>query len=219
MKAVVIDNLPRTSRVFELVVERNGIDFTPGDSISIFSQDESESRPYSLTSGADESVLRFIIQTLPGGEVSTYLSQRRPGDIVTLSDPFGWFHPGRNLNGDPMVFIATGTGIAPFLSYFRTYPERPPVMCLFGVREMADAFDLDLLLHACPLQLAVSRENGHSHHCGRVTDLLSRIPIEPETHFYLCGLDAMIDEVTEKLEAMDVDFVRIHREVFFHAAP
>jgi len=52
---------------------------------------------------------------------------------------------------------------------------------------------------------------------GRVTDLLDRQQYGPDTHFYLCGLDAMIDEVTTWLESHDVDPTRIHREVFSHA--
>ncbi len=33
--------------------------------------------------------------------------------------------------------------------------------------------------------------------------------------YYLCGLDAMIDEVSQSLQQRGVHFTRIHREVFF----
>lgn len=39
----------------------------------------------------------------------------------------------------------------------------------------------------------------------------------PKLHYYLCGLDAMIDEVSDWLEQQQVDYANIHREVFFYA--
>jgi len=41
------------------------------------------------------------------------------------------------------------------------------------------------------------------------------VKFEESMHFYLCGLDAMIDEVSDWLEEYGVDFTNIHREVFF----
>ncbi len=208
----------RTSKVFELTVERNGVEFTPGDSFAIFAGDGNESRPYSVASGTDEPTLRFLIQQLPDGIVSNYLSELRPGDKIRLSEPFGWFHPGKNTSDEPLVFIATGTGIAPFLSYLRAYPDKGPVVCLYGVRYFEDALDLDFLKSSCDVRLVISREDGHIYHKGRVTDLLPSLDLLAGTHFYLCGLDAMIDDVSAWLEGTGgIDFSHIHREVFFHA--
>ena len=208
----------KTSKVFELTVKRNGLQFTPGDSVALFSEDESDSRPYSISSGINEPVLRFLIQRMPKGNVSDYLSSLGPGKTIRISEPFGWFRPGHNIDDQPFVFIATGTGIAPFMSYFYAYPEKPPQVLLYGVRWLEDAIDLSYLQSCCPVKLAISRESVPSFTHGRVTDVLPTIPFKPETHFYLCGLDAMIDEVTAWLENSKVNFSRIHREVFFYAS-
>ncbi len=207
----------KTPIVFELIIDRNGIEFQPGDSISIFSADESQSRPYSIASGTKETGIRFLIQKLPGGELSNWLASLQPGDKIFHSKPYGWFRPGQNINGEPFIFIATGTGIAPFLSYMRAFPEKPPGYCLYGVKKVCDALELELLRSQCEVKLAVSRENGHQHHCGRVTDFLAEVKLRSDLHFYLCGLDAMIDEVSDSLEKKGVDFAKIHREVFFYA--
>jgi len=157
---------------------------------------------------------------MTGGVLSTYLAARQPGDVVQFSEPFGWFRPGQSHDtGQPFVYIATGTGIAPFLSYLRSHPGPPPPRCLYGVRQYQDAVLVELLQERCQLDLAVSRETVAGHHHGRVTDLLGNLPIEPTTHFYLCGLDSMIEETTDWLEEHDVDYMNIHREVFFHASP
>ena len=216
----IIDLIWKTPNVFELLVERRGLAFTPGDSVAIAHSGGSESRPYSMASGAEEEVLRFLIQVMPNGLVSNDLANRQPGDSVLLSAPFGWFHPGRHSNGRPVVFVATGTGIAPFLSYLRTYPEPAAPVCLYGARRAEDLLECEVLRTGCTeLHLAVSREDHPHYPHGRVTDLLTSLSFATGTHFYLCGLDAMIEDVTALLEERGVHFSHIHREVFFYAAP
>ncbi len=203
----------KTDTLFELVLERGTFKFEPGNCVAIFNL-EDESRPYSISSGMDEDVLRFLIRSVPDGSVSLWLAERQPGDKVQVSDPFGWFRPGQS--DQDSVFIATGTGIAPFLSYIRSSPERLPLACLYGVGLAEETFALDEL-KACPnFQLAVSRETVDSCFHGRVSGLLENLPLSPEIHFYLCGLDVMIDEVSNWLEQHGIDYVQIHREVFFY---
>jgi len=203
--------------VFQLVLERDGMDFQPGDCFAI-SNPNRVSRPYSASSGSKEPYLRFVIRRMPNGQVSQWLAARTRGDEVDISLPFGWFRPGTNgASSDPCVLVATGTGIAPFLSALRSCPDLQPLVCLYGVRCLADAVGLDYLRERCPLRLCVSREYAPPHHHGRVTDLLTEIPLAEHTNYYLCGLDAMIDEVSGWLEQHGVHFARIHREVFFNA--
>ena len=203
--------------VFELVLERDGMDFQPGNCFAI-SNPQGVSRPYSASSGTDEPNLRFVIRRMPGGAVSEWLAARVPGDEIEISQPFGWFRPGYGGEpGEPSVLIATGTGIAPFLSALRSLSELKPLVCLYGVRSLADAVQLAYLRDRCRVELCVSREKAPPHHHGRVTDLLSAIPREERTNYYLCGLDAMVDEVSQWLQERGVHFTRIHREVFFNA--
>lgn len=203
--------------VFELVLERDGLDFQPGNCFAI-SNLKGVSRPYSASSGTNEPHLRFVIRRMPGGAVSEWLAGRVPGDKIELSSPFGWFLPGYGGEpSDPSVLVATGTGIAPFLSALRSFPDLKPAVCLYGVRSLADAVGLDDLRGRCPFRLCLSREEAPPHHHGRVTDLLSEIPRQERTNYYLCGLDAMIDEVSQWLQRRGVHFARIHREVFFNA--
>ena len=209
--------------IFELVLDRRGIEFEPGDCFAIY-HPRRVSRPYSTTSGTGEPCLRFLIRQVQGGRLSGWLAERQPGDEVTVSEPFGLFRPGKEHgDGGPCVFIATGTGIAPMLSALRSRPELHPAACLWGVRRLADAVELEYLAERCPLTVCVSREavpatEGSSmHHHGRVTDLLDRIPHLPATQYYLCGLDVMIDESSNWLERHGISPNQIHREVFFYA--
>jgi ferredoxin--NADP+ reductase len=216
MDELMVDRLRWLSPdLFELSLERRGTPFTPGDCLALYGS--GTSRPYSIASGVDEDVLRFVVRRIPGGVVSTYLASREPGQRLRVSAPFGWFRPTRGgAAGVDSVFVATGTGVAPFLSALRSDGEESPVF-LYGVRLGADAVALPFLRERCKLSLAVSGERVPGHHYGRVTELLEELPRAPDIHYYLCGLDAMIDEVTHWLESREVDPTRIHREVFFHA--
>ena len=203
--------------VFELQLERGDLAFVPGDCLALYTADGRVSRPYSLASGTGEDVLRFVIRRMPGGVLSPYLGERQPGDLVRVSPPFGWFRPGEHDGRRPYVFIATGTGIAPFLAHYRSRPGRLPAACLYGARTASDLVDRAWLA-GLGVTFAVSREPSAGCHHGRVTDLLAQLPITPDTDVYLCGLDAMIDEVTVKLEARGLSLAQIHRECFFNAS-
>lgn len=214
----VIEVLEHGPGIRELVVERRGLAFTPGDCVALFADDGETSRPYSIASGTQEDVLRFLVRRVDGGEVSPHLCSRTQGDPLRMSPPFGWFRPGAAPRGTPYVFLATGTGIAPFLSCLRSHPHAAPEVCLYGVRYRVDAVDVGWLESRCDLRLAVSREDGAGCHRGRVTGLLDQVPLGPEHHYYLCGLDTMIDEVTGWLEGKGISITRIHRECFFNAS-
>lgn len=199
----------QTPDLFTLHVARAGMAFTPGDCVALFN-DRGDSRPYSIASGTHDDHLEFLIRRMPGGEVTSWLANLRPGDALNISQPFGWFRPG------PGTFIATGVGIAPFLSVLRSNQEIRPT-CLYGLRHVQDALHLDLLHQHTNLHLAVSREAAPNTHHGRITDLLEKIPAAPNASYYLCGLDAMITDVSTYLATRGIPPAHIHREVFFHA--
>jgi len=201
--------------LFVLSLERNGLEFEPGDCVALNTA-SGQSRPYSIASGNREDTLRFVIRKMAGGEVSPWLMNRKPGDVVEVSPPFGWFRPGQDIADAPFVFIATGTGIAPFLAYRNSFSQKPPVCLLYGIRREADAVGLDRLADWCDLRLAVSREKTPAYHHGRLTGLLDGLSVASGTHYYLCGLESMIAETSSWLEHQGVDLFHIHREVFFH---
>lgn len=209
----IISVTPVNNDLFILSATRNGMEFIPGDCVAIYT-DGDKSRPYSIASGSQEDALQFVIRMMDGGEVSPWLMDRKPGDSIRISPPFGWFRPGQDIGEAPFIFLATGTGIAPFLAYMETF-EKPPLACLYGVRQEADAIGFSNLRNFCPTRLTVSREKTGHHH-GRLTDLLSELPQHDEMHYYCCGLESMVNEVSKQLQAAGVELSRIHREVFFH---
>jgi ferredoxin--NADP+ reductase len=203
--------------VYEISLERNGLQFVPGDCVAIFGADGVGSRPYSIASGQRDEHLSFLIRRMPGGEVSDYLPRLQPGDSVKLSPPFGWFRPGETAGHTPFVFIATGTGLSPFLSHLRSRPDSPPRQILHGVRRREDLVEPDALQKITGTLFALSREEAPGFFHGRITGMLDRLFVAPDCHYYLCGLDDMIDEMTRALEARGLPLRQIHRECFFNA--
>ena len=140
--------------------------------MALFGPDGRVSRPYSIASGTGEDILRFLIRRMPGGEVSEYLAGLQPGDQVRVSPPFGWFRPGEHAGQRPFAFLATGTGVAPFMSYLRSPGAVRPAAFLYGVRQADNRVDTDWLAKVGGVQCAVSREAVDGCHHGRITGLL-----------------------------------------------
>lgn len=208
-----------TRDLFELKIERDSLEFIPGDCVSIFHPSEKISRPYSIASGTNEPHLSFLIRCMPEGVMTRWLAELKPGDEISISPPYGWFRPGEAAeNGHPFVFVATGTGIAPFLSYLRSFPEKAPVGVYYGIKTLSEAVGAREINKNCPLHLAISREKQPEYFYGRVTQLLEMNKVNPDAHYYLCGLDSMIEDVTRLLESKGVSSFNIHTEVFFHAS-
>ncbi len=51
---------------------------------------------------------------------------------------------------------------------------------------------------------------------GGSPEMLDQVPLAADIHYYLCGLDTMIDEPSAWLESHDVVYTQIHREMFFY---
>ena len=84
------------------------------------------------------------------------------------------------------------------------------------LQRQADAFNLAELQAAGTLKRALSREAAGDHFHGRITGLLGQVPLAADSHYYLCGLDTMINETNRWLEAHGIAYPQIHREIFFY---
>lgn len=225
-----------TPELFEISLERGDYSFETGECAVLFNE-AGDSRPYSMASAPGDAALSFLVRRMPNGALSDWLADRKPGDIVRLSPPFGEFRP--SLGDGATVLVATGVGVSPFLSLLRSLggppssaamdsapaitPAKavPPqaMTCLYGVRYEREAVELSLLQEKTTLQLAVSREPDTAHFHGRVTDLIDTVPADENTPFYLCGYNAMTDQASRLLYDRGIDPARIHTEVFFDSKP
>ncbi len=229
-----------TSDVIEFVFRSEpAFLFKPGQFISIVVPGRGPGgrdlrRAYSIASAPEltldgQSAFELCVKLVEGGPGTSYLNTILPGDSISGMVPFGDFvyhaKPGRHA-----IFIATGTGIAPFRSMVlsKVFEECRPASAkiLFGARSEEDLLYTDELGHAIgPANViqALSRPVGAwGGFKGRVTDWLRQNESSiawGETEFYLCGNGAMIDEVKQILAAKGVEKTSVHQEVYYKPKP
>ncbi len=99
-------------------------------------------RAYSMVSPAWEEHLEFLSIKVPDGPLTSRLQHIQPGGRVLIgAKPVGTLVPENLLPGRNLWLLATGTGIAPFLSLIRDpeiYDRYERVILAHTVREAAE---------------------------------------------------------------------------------
>lgn len=208
----VLWNKPVSSTGYELVVERNGLPFEPGQLVTLHgSDDPTLDREYSICSTPqDESAIHLLYRVIPNGRLTRQLQGLRSGEVVDVTGPHGMFTV-RDL-ARPMVFVATGTGLAPCLSFLRAHPSLD-LTVLHGVREEEDLYYREEFggVRYIP---CVSRDAGTPR---RVTDVLQSEAWNPACHFYLCGAYEMIVDVQAILAKQGFDATAVFHEAYYYS--
>jgi ferredoxin-NADP reductase len=202
-----------TPETFVLHLDRKDFQFKPGQYAVLRNPETGEGREYSIYSSDQDERLSFLIRQVEFGGFSRYLRYLTPGSTLQVEGPRGFFVLDEKvLSGHPVLFVATGTGISPFHSFVRSYPDLNYHM-LHGVHFPDEAYGR-ATYDAERYRLCTSRQEG-SDYFGRVTYYLKENPVPKETVCYLCGNSDMIEEVTDILEGYGVCPENIRSEVFF----
>jgi len=204
--------------------------FVPGQWLS-FKQakpdGEEITRAYSIASSPEKSArFALCLNRVQDGFMSNFLCDMKEGQEIACQGPFGDF-----ILRPPMrdtIFIATGTGIAPFRSMLHWLLANEPrhqekqLWLLFGNRYEKDIYYHDEFL-------ALARQHSNFHYLP----ILSRGDVEwqglrgyvqqhvPEivqgrsdVQAYICGLDKMVKANRELLKSMGWDRKSIHYEKY-----
>src|SRR2546430_2240969 len=142
-------------------------DFEPGQFISIFAEKDGKriSRPYSIASWPEnKAYLELCIKVVEGGFMSNYLHHVRPGTKLPTIGPLGRFVMQEPIPYDT-VFVATGTGVAPFIAMMGHIWEQGmdhgrEFHMVFGVRYVHDLIYRDLIERDGPERTAVTARDA-----------------------------------------------------------
>lgn len=202
--------IPLGDEVYRIRLDPHPLPWTPGDCVTLYAPEAPAGQPYSFSGPPDAAFSEFWIRKFPRGRVSRFVTECGEGDQIEVSPPFGWFRPLEPA-GVPKIYIATGTGIAPFLSAMAC-PSDHEITVLWGTR-----VQLPLMAELSNAQVVccVSRQRVPGTRHGRVTELLADLELPLNHHAYLCGLDVMIGEVSRFLRERGMPEDRIHTECFF----
>jgi ferredoxin--NADP+ reductase/benzoate/toluate 1,2-dioxygenase reductase subunit len=211
LKILQIRELTKSTYVMRF--ERNGIPFKAGQHVLLGTKDDVQAREYSIYSGENEDYFEVLIKEVEEGIISKKLKRLQPGDTVKFENPVGYFALNEEQIGKTKyLFIASGTGIAPFHSFVKTYKDLD-YRILHGVRFANEAYEKD---HYDPERITIctSRDRKGDYH-GRVTNYLKEHKIDPDTQCYLCGNCEMIHEAYDILVNQGVPSENLHAEVYF----
>ncbi|PWB35442.1 ferredoxin--NADP(+) reductase [Pseudomonas sp. SDI] len=239
-RQTLLDVQPLTPHLFSLRTTRDaGFRFRAGQfaRLGVTKADGSVVwRAYSMVSSPFDEHLDFYSIVVPGGEFTSELSRLRAGDELLIDrQAFGYLTLDRFVDGRDLWLLATGTGIAPFLSIlqdFEAWERFESIKLVYSVREARELAYQELIagleqrdylaefagkLQFIPL---VTREAHPGALQGRITTLIENGELEaaaglaltPEhSRVMLCGNPQMIDDTRQVLKARDLQLALTRR--------
>jgi ferredoxin-NADP reductase len=154
-----------------------------------------------------------LVKEVEQGNLSRKLKLLKPGLSVLVDIPRGFFtvHPDMALDKQ-LILVATGTGIAPFHSFIRSFTQMS-YKIIHGVKYGFEAYDA-MDYEAAQYTLCTTRDNTGTYY-GRVNEYLASLEPQYNALYYLCGNYEMIDAVQSLLIKKGIVPAHIKTEGYF----
>ncbi len=175
-------------------------------------------RAFSFVNPPGDAVLEFYGIVVPQGPLSPRLAKLEAGDrLVVASNPAGFLILSEVPDCETLWLVATGTGIAPFLSILQTdapWRRFPHVVLVHAVRHARELVYRELVgeirrrhEHIFRYVTFVSRENALGSLGGRIPEAMrdgrlenaAGLPLDERSHVMLCGNPAMLKDAQAAL--------------------
>ena len=218
-----VERLSETTIAFTLE-GAGALTFLPGQYVNVLVPGTDQRRSYSFSSPPGAEALSFLVRDIPRGLMSTFLREEaQPGIPVEFIGPAGSFYL-REVKR-PLLFLAGGTGLAPFLSMLGKLAETGtgghPIHLVYGVTNDPDLVEVERLEEFAArtpgftFATCVAAEDSAHPRKGYVTR-----HIEPghlnagDVDVYLCGPPPMVDAVRAWLGEQGVIPANFYYEKF-----
>lgn len=228
-RQTLIDVTPITPSLFTLRTTRDpGFRFQAGQfaRLGVTKADGSTVwRAYSMVSSPHDEFLEFFSIVVPGGEFTSELSRLNVDDTLLVDrQAFGYLTLDRFVDGRDLWLLATGTGIAPFLSIlqdFEVWEKFERIVLVYSAREACELAYQDLItglkardylaehVHKLVYIPTVTRDSLPGVLNGRITTLIETgelervagVELSPEySRVMICGNPQMIDDTRALLK-------------------
>ncbi|MFH1802253.1 MAG: FAD-binding oxidoreductase [archaeon] len=177
-------------------------------------------KPFSIASFLGEKTLDFLISVHPDGEMTPKLEGMKKGDGFVVGGPYGVFGV-KDTNAKEIVFVAAGTGVAPFRSMVVDALQRfhdKKIKLIFGFRydyyfekfwkELGKKYKNFEVCATCS-----KPGKGWKGKSGRVTEHFDcEIKDSKAKEVYICGPPAMVQSTKEELARLGFNNKQIHME-------
>lgn len=185
-------------------------------------------RSYSISSSTfNRKTLDVSIKLLKDGVGSGWFHARKLGDEVVAHSPSGLFTLGSlKESQSPLVFVAGGIGITPFLSMLKTLQDGAntgPVYLFYGARSLADlAFHKTLSLLETRndwfqyIPVISGEDSGWSGQTGFINHglIADTIGDFKAAKYFFCGPPILTESVCKGLTESGVSEEAFHSEKF-----
>ncbi len=177
----------------------------------------SEDHPFTVTyydAGTGELTLAYRVY----GGFTKYLSRLTKGVKVSIAGPYGTFmkefQPGR-----PVVYIAAGIGITPFVQRIVDDQKNPNQWLFVSNRTHASAVlvgNIRQYIGSRCVQIYSREPAGPGEESGHISkEIISRHLASPESYsYYICGSKEFMEESTKILKELAIPAKNIYSEKF-----
>lgn len=181
-------------------------------------------RPYSIASSKNKKrQFEFYISQVKSGQLTPRIFALDLGDRLYISKRIvGAFKLGDTPPHNDVVMVATGTGVAPYISFLRSYITDRPEQKMAVIQGAAKQWDLgyyselsflddgfDNFYYIPTLTHADETWDGYNLWIEEMLEMdiiqeETGIKIDPDgTHFFLCGNPKMVENVSGWLKKFD----------------
>ena len=216
------DHNADTRSLFLQITDGGRFGFVPGQFISIVLSPNGEKRmrPYTIASSPEDAgPIEICFNQVPGGAGVQYLFERKVGDELEFTGPFGAFTMDRVPESD-CIFIAEGTAIAPIRPMIaRTLGSaaRPALSLLYA------AADSDHLLYREEIDRWSAAGVKFASLVAPAAELYDRLIAEAQRrwidgdsdrrrHFYICGVGNGVFRLRDLLRGAGYERRAVHYE-------
>lgn len=201
-----------TDKLFRIRTERpRSYRFTAGEFVMISTMDEdTPNRAYSLTSGPYDDYLEFYSIKVQDGPLTSKLQHVKVGDLIKIGDkPTGTLILANLELGGHLVMLASGTGIAPFISLLRepeTYDLFENITVTWTTRTHAEQDCYRDFLNEMPIEYFSTITQEPAENEGRIQKFLNdrtlTIDNPDKQRIMICGSINFNNDLKEHFTAL-----------------
>jgi benzoate/toluate 1,2-dioxygenase reductase subunit len=219
-----VQQLSETTLGFAIELEQGAdVSFLSGQYVNVEVPGTGLTRSYSFSSAPGARRFEFVVRNVPQGRMSTFLAKdAQVGQPIAFSGPYGSFYL-REVQR-PLLLLAGGTGIAPFLSMLQVLVAggmRQPVRMVFGVTNDVDLVAIEHLQRIAAahpqfsFRTCVASDDSAHPRKGYVTQHVEQEWLNGgDVDIYLCGPVPMVDAVRRWLKDCGVAPANFYFEKF-----
>ncbi len=214
-----IEDIGNGVKVFTLGTKER-MNFVPGQYALLSTLDHHIKKPFTIYSSPTQNELEFCIKNV--GALTGKMHKLEVGEEMIVSGPYGKFTFDEKVNED-VVFVASGTGIAPFISSIRyaMHKNLKNNIILFYTSKTVDEIiareELEAL-HEKKIHVVftVTRDSpaDWKFETGRIDlEMIKRHVSHPKKRvWFICGNPKMIEGIKDLLRQFDVPEENIRTE-------